>query len=302
MSNRVFKVQPMFPFSEQQAISKACDTLAHVGCAMPECEHLPASDARDWEHPLAQIAWANYVVPYYHPPVCYPCFLRLSPEEQNYMLASRWLYVSGVSSKEMGARFDNFQLSETNTDFHSLVMRWSANPKWSFLALLSPQKGVGKTRLAVSAMADHFITHAGVSRVNESGMIIPTVFDGYMIFVQEGDIALRIRDTFGNDERGLTEKDITDELYNAEFLIVDDLFSIKATDFNRQIVLNVLEHRMNSENKRTVFTSNYALDDLRKVDERLFSRLSDGEKGMVININNTTMVDYRQRRKEVHTL
>jgi DNA replication protein DnaC len=212
------------------------------------------------------------------------------------------MYVSGVPENEIHASFGTFALTGKNEKLLSLVQRWSSNPEWAFLALLSPQKGIGKTRLAISAMAQHFIDHAGVARRNEHGLLTPNVFDGYMIFTQEADIALRIRDTFGNEDNGVTEKDILDELYKAEFLVVDDLFSIKATDFNRQNVLNVLENRMNTKGKRTVFTSNFHLEDFKQIDERLFSRLSDGNKGMVININNTSMKDYRQERQEVHTL
>lgn len=288
----IFDVRSIAVFNDDV---QALDTAALVVC---DACGKQSSASMDIPRIAEQLWWAKAVTPYGWR-TCFSCFLALPERERLNMLASRWLYTAGVPLAEIGARFDNFQRqSSSNVEvLYKLVReRWYGNPDLTFLALLSSQKGIGKTHLAIAAMAEFFIDNSGMYRRTGSGHLLPTVTDKTFIFLKERDLTMKIREAYGDDAE-FSEKRIMDELYAADFLVVDDVLSNKQSDFDRQILLNLVDHRMDSPSKRTIFTSNKSRADIERMDDRITSRLSDITKGLTVSIETMRIPDYRESRK-----
>ena len=173
----IFAVKARVPYSETEAL----ETASTVVCAT--CGGRSSAEM-DIPVVFEQLAWANYVVPYGYK-ICFACFLGLPTVEQNAMLASHWLAISGVPHSEISARFSTFDRSESRDVLYNKVHGWSAQEDLMFLALLSSKKGIGKTHLAIAAMAEYFIRLAGVRRTTSTGYILATIWDKRMIFVKE---------------------------------------------------------------------------------------------------------------------
>jgi len=286
----ILSVVPLSMLDELTAIEQAAAVV---------CERCgrTSSGSMDIPHIAEQLWWAKSVIPY-GGRVCFLCFLALTTREQNELLANRWLHTAGVPLAEVGARFHNFQRSTENTDsLYTLVKnRWYDNPELTFLALLSSQKGIGKTHLAISAMAEYFVEHADIYRKTKSGHLLPTVTDKTFLFVKERDLTMKIRESY-MDGAEFSEKQVMDEVYTVDFLVVDDIMSNKQSDFDRQIFLNIIDHRMDMPRKRTIFTSNKSRAEIAKMDDRISSRFADVKKGFTLSIETMVIPDYREQRK-----
>lgn len=71
-----------------------------------------------------------------------------------------------------------------------------------------------------------------------------------------------------------SEKEYLARLFNAPFLVLDDLGAGGLSDFERRTVLEILDERLN-ECRPTVVTSNWTLQDISdRMDERIASRLA----------------------------
>lgn len=286
MELKIFATPPRFPFMALDALRPA-DAIVCAVCG----QH--ASSVLDVENIETQVWWANYVLPYGHA-VCFPCFLALSTREQNKLMVEHWMHMAGVPLLETGARFDNFEHTRSTDVLYNPVWAWYSDNRANstFLALLSSQKGIGKTRLAISAMAEYFVDNAGINLRMRNGLFAPYVTNKTFLFLKERDLSMRLRSTYDNtSEYG--EHDVLKELNAVDFLVLDDLLSNKNSDFDRQIFLTILDHRMDAAGKLTIFTSNHTLAEIDKLDARISSRLRDVHKGLVLTVEKSKIPDYR---------
>ena len=112
--------------------------------------------------------------------------------------------------------------------------------------------GVGKT-FAASALARLYITQGRwVQRITFR------------------DLLLSLRATYG---RGVTEREVYEPLLGASTLIIEDVAASKSTDFSADVMLHILDSRM-ERCKPTVITSNLSPENLSKAfGQRVGSRL-----------------------------
>lgn len=119
--------------------------------------------------------------------------------------------------------------------------------------------GAGKTHLAVALLREDLVA----DKRPDSEMI------------KASKLFTRIRATYngGSEE---TEQGIIEEYANTANLYLDDIGAEKATDWVIEILFRIIDER--SENgRRTIFTSNFSLDELS---ERLGGRIADRIAGM----------------------
>lgn len=289
MELQIFDHPPKHPYIALDALRAA------TGVVCTTCGQ-PMSDVADALEIETQVWWANHVLLYGHR-VCFACFSVLPEREQNKLMVEHWMHMAGVPPSEAGARFDNFERTSETNIIYEPVEQWyrTQDVNSTFLALLSSQKGIGKTRLAVSAMAEYFVDHAGINLRMKSGLLAPYITDKTFLFLKERDLSMCLRSAYDKLVE-YNERDILKELYAVDFLVLDDLLSNKKSDFDRQIFLNVLDHRMDEEGKRTIFTSNHTLAEIEQLDDRISSRLRDVHKGRVLSIERLRIPDYRTTR------
>lgn len=84
---------------------------------------------------------------------------------------------------------------------------------------------------------------------------------------------------------------ILDRYCRAERLLIDDYgLGVKESDFTARVLEEIIDHRYH-EYLPTAITTNLSIDD---IPERVVSRLSDSERGVIVRNDG---VDYRQIRR-----
>ncbi len=127
--------------------------------------------------------------------------------------------------------------------------------------------GTGKTDMAVSLLKNIILNTEPVD--NYGRFKIP---DDLALFVSVPVMLLNIRSAFKSetaDESGLIKK------YTKPFvLVMDDLGTEKVTEWVMQTLYVIINSRYEEE-KQTIFTSNYCLEDIRKnLNDKIASRIT----------------------------
>jgi len=140
--------------------------------------------------------------------------------------------------------------------------------KWSLLKegkikdiYLSGQLGAGKTHCFFAAMKD-------VCK-NGKGMTVQ--------IMTENELYAKIKSTWDRGREEYSEKKFIDEISSVDFLFLDDLGSAIKTnqgDWGNQVLLDILDERLNSYTLRTVISSNRTIDELKDIyNDRICDRL-----------------------------
>jgi DNA replication protein DnaC len=179
--------------------------------------------------------------------------------------ADKSLVAAGVSEEFSNRSFENYVVTDTNKQFFTAVKDWAEHPK-SFLAILSPHTGIGKTHLAIAALRRFYIDTGRIGKFRKEGPFLLDIRKGYS--------------TYG----AFAESDAIESLSKPDFLVYDDLFSSRdpheGIEFPRRIALAVLDER-EWQGRITVVTSNLTLSGIATIDQRISSRLSGG---LVLNV------------------
>lgn len=206
-------------------------------------------------------------------PVGHPMFGQVFPCE------CKTRELSDKRSEEL-ARLSNLEAFEDYTfesfdptisgveDAYQAALEFSQDPghRWLFL---SGQPGTGKTHLAV-ATAKYAMAHMNMS----------------VYFAAVPDLLDHLRASF-DPESGTGYDERFTAIKNAQILVLDDLGTENATPWAREKLYQVINHRY-IEQLPTVVTSNV---DLRKVDDRIMSRILDHRLSTYIELD---AQDYRR--------
>ncbi|MCL4519806.1 MAG: hypothetical protein M1587_11490, partial [Thaumarchaeota archaeon] len=98
------------------------------------------------------------------------CFKHFKVEYEKLKL--RWrldhadnsLIAAGVSEEFSNRSFENYQLTASNKQFFTAVKNWAEHPR-SFLAVLSPYTGIGKTHLSIAALRRFYVDTGRVGKL-----------------------------------------------------------------------------------------------------------------------------------------
>ena len=199
------------------------------------------------------------------------CFKHFQVEHEKLKLrwrnehADKSLIAAGVSEEFSNRSFENYRLTDSNKQFFTAVKNWAECPR-SFLAILSPYTGIGKTHLAIAALRRFYVDTGHVGKFRKEGPFLLDIRKGYS--------------TYG----AFAESDAIESLSKPDFLVYDDLFSSKdpheGIEFARRIALAIIDER-EWQGRITVVTSNLTLSGIAAIDPRISSRLSGG---LVLNV------------------
>jgi DNA replication protein DnaC len=212
----------------------------------------------------------RYVFPYFKDKnyVCFSCYSSLSEREQKKFNTMLFLRQCGVYDYMSSCSFDNFIETNENKFFLENVKNWYESGT-NILSILSNHVGIGKTHLAISCLAEEYFR-------NEE------IVEEKCIFVNERDVYGKIQESFHSRE--FFKEDIMFDLVSAEWLIIDDVFSNGDSDFNRKVILEIVDKRIDCKG-RTIFTSNLTIEEIGRIDKRLSSRLSFRDKCKIVQAN-----------------
>ena len=158
---------------------------------------------------------------------------------------------------------------------------WPNTPEGKGLLLMGGC-GAGKTHLAVAAL-------------NE---VVNTGKPGRVVFANFQDLIQEIQASFDPDQTA-TKAEIMRPLLETDLLVLDELGSVKPTQFVQDILYYVINTRYNEE-LTTIFTTNY-LDHppdakQEKLEDRIGVRLRSRLAEMADRIDFTGATDYRRTR------
>lgn len=94
-------------------------------------------------------------------------------------------------------------------------------------------------------------------------------------FVQVTEFLLLVKDSYRKDSQD-SELAFLSKLASVDVLIIDDLGTQRTTDWNYDLLYYLIDQRYNSTEKRTIFTSNFDLEELSNKlgDTRITRRIS----------------------------
>jgi len=144
------------------------------------------------------------------------------------------------------------------TDFHDFndydaLLEYAKRPNGDIV--LSGQAGSGKTSLACAIAKERIRRKRPAS------------------FCYLPDLFKLLKRSYSG-ESGTTESDILDRYSCSHLLIIDDMGTEHQTDWSRSHLDTIIDGRYR-DMKPTIITTNLILDDIKKVSERIGSRLSE---------------------------
>jgi DNA replication protein DnaC len=229
------------------------------------CPHCDRELQAEWVEfpPALQKKYGKPGEWYYHP--CTPeCEEKNDQREWELMRRDARVAVlrerSGLSKRMKGYALDNFDPQVSRSTEKALakvmdyVINWKENREAGRGIYFCGDVGTGKTHLAVAVM-NELIKR---KRVPSLFVTVPELLDN-------------LRGTYNDPGRNIDEW--MDAVKNADFLVLDDLGSERPTEWVRERLFVVINHRYR-EQLPTLFTSNVGPKDLAaQLGERTASRI-----------------------------
>jgi len=187
--------------------------------------------------------------------------------------------LTDLNEKWIDRKFSDF--AKSTDELKSYVEKLK---QWDFkepnlAGIISVQNGIGKTHLATCVYKKFIYSDLELrfDRVcsDEIALIewINKDYDtGKIIFESEKRMIVQIQDSF-NDKKYDSQKKILEKYSNADFLIIDDMFSLRQNEFARQQVFYIIDERAEWKNKPTFITSNLSLSEIADIDTRIADRI-----------------------------
>lgn len=177
------------------------------------------------------------------------------------------------------ALYSDFNSCPVMSQVAQKIKEWSIDTQ-GVCSILSHQNGIGKTRLA-KIKYKQYIYEVAKHELDEFKLmdfdmmqdkLAKWVREMYNIrYIVEPDLYRTIRGTY--DDKNTSETEIMDEFARYDLLVIDDIFRGKVTEFERSMLLELIDKRTENYLTSTIVTSNLLLPDIANIDTRIADRL-----------------------------
>ena len=184
-----------------------------------------------------------------------------------------------VPKRFRGKTFDNYEINDKNEKLYRTVKNYVDNFEDRFKAgnwlMLVGSFGLGKTHLALAAAKEtlkYFANQEIKGNMN-------TVYSGRpkVKFISSSEMIQNIRDSYDSDQ--LDEKSLMDGYKNTSLLVIDDLGTEKASEWQQEKMYIVLDYRYR-ELLPTIITTNLGVGQLQEhLSERVVERIIEATEG-----------------------
>ncbi len=162
--------------------------------------------------------------------------------------------------------FSIFDNKEQTKKIYSLMQKWCLSPTQKTTIFLCGHAGTGKTYLT-KCMANELIHHGVITQIVSAFALNQKFLSIHIAKEQEKNTLIQ-------------------EIMDVEALIIDDLGTEPILNNVTKQYLELIINERQMKGLRTVITSNLYPDDIMtRYDERIFSRLMDKEKAIVLEMN-----------------
>ena len=201
-----------------------------------------------------------------------------------------------VPKRFRGKTFDNYEVTEDNKKLYKTVKDYVDNFEERYKngnwLMLVGGFGLGKTHLALAAgieILKYFAKEEVKGNMN-------TVYSGRpkVKFVSSSELVQSIRDSYDSDQ--LNELDLMNGYKNTKLLIIDDLGTEKASEWQQEKMYIILDYRYR-ELLPTIITTNLEVGGLQEhLSERVVERIIEATEGgkFLLNFEGQS---YRRREK-----
>ena len=182
-------------------------------------------------------------------------------------------------------------------DFTNPVMKIISDKliQWDFITpvisgIISSQNGIGKTHLAtciykkyifnqieksfdktIENISEDYIADEIKNWFNRGSGGYEDIRTRMGMFLSEKKLALQIQESFNN--KSSSQLEILESYCKTDFLVIDDLFSLKQNEFARQNIFYIIDERSDWHSKPTFITSNLSLSEIADIDTRIADRI-----------------------------
>ena len=149
-------------------------------------------------------------------------------------------------------RFRQASFLDINASIHNFVLDWFKAPGDGLF--ISGKAGRGKTYLAAAIVRTLLFIHQEA------------------FFIRCPDFYAALREAYRTNT---SDHSVYGQYVNPNYVVLDDLGSGTLSDFQRAATTELLDQRINKQQRPTIVTSNWSLEQIaEKLDERIASRLS----------------------------
>lgn len=184
---------------------------------------------------------------------------------------------SGLPEKWIQKRFKDLKGNENYLKVIQQIKDWDFKTP-AVITMLSKSNGVGKTHVGVCLLRKFVFTYLKTKFEQDPDFDTKSWQFENMInnsFIYDSTLYRRVQESY-RDRSPETETQIINELVNKPFLILDDLFSARDNEFARKVILDIINLRVDWHNRPTFITSNKTRQEIKEIDPRIDSRLSNG--------------------------
>ncbi len=168
-------------------------------------------------------------------------------------------------------KFSDLQGDEKYLAFVKRISEMDILNYKGIITFAGANSGIGKTHLAV-CLYKKWISESYLKNVMQDENKKHATSH---LFVKEKTIFYELMEVYSGMQKNKSELEIIESYCKPPILVIDDLFSNRENEMARRVILDILDERSDWNDLITIITTNKTMDDIKKIDNRIASRMEN---------------------------